>query len=127
MSDYVQAEKNLYNELPIPTAWRQTLSSIADAIADGDYLLSRGVKGVASIDEETASAIASSILAYGVHLRALPEETWVTSVCQWMATYWSALVDLYSYEEGQSDLVLSVRVMEVETEYLFEVQSVYVP
>jgi hypothetical protein len=127
MSEYVQPEKDPHSEHPIPTAWRRTLSSIADAIADGDFFLSRGIKDVAPVDEETASAIASSISGYGVHLKPLPEETWTTSVCQWMGTYWNVLVDLYSNEEGQSDLVLNVRVMEHAAGHSFEVQLVFVP
>ena len=127
MSDYIKIEKDPLNEHSIPTAWRQTLSSIVEAISDGDFLLLRGIEGVAPVDEETATAIASSISEYGVHLKPLPAETWLTSVCQWMGTYWSVLVDLYSYEEGQIDLVLNVRVMEDKERHSFEVQLVYVP
>jgi len=44
-----------------------------------------------------------------------------------MGGYWDALVDLFTEEEGRSDLVLSLHVREGGGEYLFEVMSVHVP
>ena len=74
-----------------------------------------------------AEAIAVNIRDYGVNLTDLPAESWLTSVSQWMGGYWDVLVDLFSIEEGASDLTLVVRVYEVGTEYSFEIQSVHVP
>lgn len=71
--------------------------------------------------------IAANINEYGAHLSKLPAEAWQTSVCQWMRSYWDALVDLFTIEEGASDLVLAVRIYEQDSTYSFEIQSVYVP
>jgi hypothetical protein len=57
----------------------------------------------------------------------LPEETWKTSACQWMRGYWDVLVDLFTVEEGASDLALAVRVYEEGSAYAFDIQSVHVP
>jgi hypothetical protein len=44
-----------------------------------------------------------------------------------MRGYWDVLVDLFTVEEGASDLVLAVGVYEKGSAYIFEVQSVHVP
>jgi hypothetical protein len=60
-------------------------------------------------------------------LTSLPEATWETSACQWTGEYWDVLVDLFTIEEGASDLALAVRVYEDGSGYSFEIQSVHVP
>jgi len=60
-------------------------------------------------------------------LAELPDETWATSVSQWMGTHWEVLVDLWTVESGKSDLVLDARVFEQETGFRIEIHSVYVP
>ena len=74
-----------------------------------------------------AQRIARNLESYGAHLKSLPEEAWETSACQWMGDIWDALIDLYTVEEGASDLALSVRVYEMAKGYEFDVQSVHVP
>lgn len=71
--------------------------------------------------------MARNVDAYGARLASLPEEAWNTSVCQWMVGYWDVLVDLFTIDEGLSDLVLAVRVYEDGVGYSFKIQSVYVP
>jgi hypothetical protein len=44
-----------------------------------------------------------------------------------MRSYWDVLVDLYTAEEGSSDLVLAVRVFELGADFEFEVESIHVP
>ena len=60
-------------------------------------------------------------------LAGLPEEVWLTSACQWMREYWDVLVDLYTVEEGVSELALALRVFENGSSCEFQVQSVRVP
>lgn len=67
------------------------------------------------------------IQEYGTKLVSLPQESWATSVCIWMGDHWDALIDLWTEEEGSSDLVLQVHVSEVDSEFLFTVYMVYVP
>jgi len=44
-----------------------------------------------------------------------------------MKGYWDVMIDLYSIEEGASDLILLVRVYEKGSSYIYEIQSVHVP
>lgn len=45
----------------------------------------------------------------------------------WMGDKWEVLVDLWTEEEGPSDLVLHLYVREDRVEYRSEVYLVYVP
>ncbi len=85
------------------------------------------LRHVCVVSPEQRARMADSIADYGAHLVELPEACWASSVCQWMGGYWDVLVDLFTEEEGRSDLVLSLRVREGGGEYLFEVMSVHVP
>jgi hypothetical protein len=111
----------------IPTAWRLPFKNVVSAFARGDYRLKSGVIGVSEISAEIAAHIQDSVQSYGATLIELPEETWESSVCMWYGTYWDALVDLWTQEEGRSDLVLNVRVTESSFGFLFKVHMVYVP
>jgi hypothetical protein len=92
-----------------------------------DYFLTEGVPEVASVSAETATQIRESIHEYPAKLVSLPPATWETSVCIWMGDHWDILVDLWTEDEGRSDLVLQVRVSEVGSEYLMTIYMVYVP
>lgn len=99
---------------------------MAEALKDGNFAL-RGLPGVDPLDDETATGIARSIAAYGCTLCSLPEESWHTSVCLWQHDRWGVLVDLFSVEEGRSDLVLDVDVYEEGSGFGFRAHFVYVP
>jgi hypothetical protein len=114
-------------EGPIPTAWRETLSAIVEAFVAGDYGLKKGVANVVPVSAETASRIRENLQDYGATLIALPDATWGSSVCIWYGDHWDALVDLWTQEEGQSDLVLHVRVSEANPGFLIQIHLVYVP
>jgi hypothetical protein len=126
MSEFIQIEKDLSNQKQIPTPWRETLTKIVDAIKESDYQLSRDLTNVAKLSGKVAMAIKGNIESYGETLVSLPEETWNTSVCQWMGGHWDVLVDLFT-EEGECDLVLFVRVQESSDHYAFTVNLIYVP
>lgn len=127
MSKEVAISKDEVNQSPIPSAWRNTFSAIIEAFVNGDFRLERDIVGVQSVTEVDAKRIEQNIASYGATLTTLPEDTWNTSACQWMRGYWDVLIDLFTIEEGASDLALSVRVSEVGGQYIFEVQSVSVP
>lgn len=75
-----------------------------------------------------AQQIREYIADYGeVTLTELTEETWSTSVAQWLGGLWRTLVDLRTEEEGRSDLCLSTDVREADGGYRFEIDLVYVP
>lgn len=123
----VQAIKDSDGELPIPSAWRPVLCRIVDAFARHDYRLADGIDGVAPVSERTAAQVREYIKDYGATLVALSASSWDSSVCIWMGDHWDALVDLWTEEEGRSDLVLQVRVTEADNGYRVTVYMVYVP
>ena len=127
MSNIVPILKDEKKQSLVPSAWRCTFSEIVEGLKVGDFNFVRQLDGVRPLSIEDAARIASNIKAYGAQLTILPEETWQTSVCQWMREYWDVLVDLYTVEEGASDLVLAMRVYEKGSAFDFEILSVYVP
>ncbi|HZG43071.1 MAG TPA: hypothetical protein VEY93_08925 [Longimicrobium sp.] len=119
--------KDPENAHAIPESWRRVLGRIVEAFTQGDYALSTPLAFVAPLSPSTAEQIREYIADYGETLIDLPDETWHTSVCQWMETHWDLLVDLWTAESGRSDLVLAVRVFEGDGDYRFEIDSVHVP
>jgi hypothetical protein len=111
----------------IPEAWRDTLREVVKAFVAGDYDLSRGVAGVDPIPASMAAQIREFILDYGATLVELPEAAWATSITQWNGPHWEFFVDLWTAEEGRSDLVLSGTVVETAGAYRFTLHLVYVP
>ncbi|MBV6288836.1 DUF7668 domain-containing protein [Pseudomonas aegrilactucae] len=112
------------NQVPVPQVWRPTLSAIVDALIQG------GEPSLAQVTLQSPDVWAhaqESIHAYGAQLRKLPDESWNSSVCIWYGEFWDVLVDLYTEEEGRSDLVLQVHVYEGDDGYRYEVVLVYVP
>lgn len=114
-------------EQPIPNEWKDALYEIVEDIRNC-RLQSREVTGGSYVvDPADADRIYENIDAYGEKLARLHEESWDTSICRWMTTYWYILIDLFTVDEGASDLVLVVNGHEVERSYRFDVQSVHVP
>ena len=126
-SSELVAEKDETAERLIPTVWRPVLQSIVSAFAKEDFQLAERVPEVEPVSIETAKLIRENVLNYGETIAELPADAWLTSVCQWYGSYWDALVDLWTIESGPSDLVLSVRVIEVQNGYHFKIHMVYVP
>lgn len=114
-------------QAPVPAIWRPALAAIVGAFREGDFELARGIPEVGPVSPEDARKIADNIEDYGATLASLPDDAWETSVSQWMDGYWHVLVDLYTEDEGASDLALDVRVREHGAGYRFEVHLVYVP
>lgn len=120
--------KDEHAQRPVASAWRPTLSKIVEAFAHKDYSLAKSaILGVDGVTYEKAQQIERYITDYGETLIELPEEAWRSSVSQWMGTHWEVLVDLFTKESGESDLVLSMFVFEAEGGYRYEVDSVHVP
>ncbi|WP_217495011.1 hypothetical protein [Marinomonas sp. FW-1] len=127
MTNTVPVLKDEDNQTPVPTVWRNTFRLIAEALKEGDFKLNLRVSDARSISAKDAAIITANIRDYGDQLIDLPDDTWSTSVCQWMLDYWEVYIDLFTANEGASDLVLAVRVYEDGTSYIYEVQSVHVP
>ncbi|WP_197974115.1 hypothetical protein [Stenotrophomonas sp. CFBP 13725] len=111
-------------EVPVPTVWRPTLVAIVDVLVKEEELL---LPKVTLQAQETWKDAQESVRAYGANLKSLPEESWDSSVCIWYGDFWDVLIDLYTEEEGRSDLVLQVHVYEVDDGYRYEIVLVYVP
>jgi hypothetical protein len=118
--------KDEEHEHPVPSGWRSKLWDIAKALKDGNFNL-RDLSDVDLLDDATAAGIAQNINDYGCTLTSLSNASWDTSICQWQIEYWEVLVDLFTVEEGRSDLVLHVHVYEQAGGFVFKVHFVYVP
>jgi hypothetical protein len=121
------AVKDDENAHPVAGAWRRTLRDIVQAFAEGDFALSRGVRHVRPVNAETAEHLRSCVTGYGATLTPLPEEAWNTSVAQWYGGFWDVLVDLWTAEEGRSDMVLDARIYEVGDHFEIQIHFIYVP
>jgi len=127
MSHDSPEEMDLAEQRLIPLEWRVTLRQIVDQFVVGDYRLKTWVAGVEPIDASCALQIQKYVEDYGVTLAPLPEETWESSVCIWYGEHWEAVVDLWTKEEGRSDLVLHAHITPANPGFLFRIYSVYVP
>ncbi|CAL2083991.1 conserved protein of unknown function [Tenacibaculum sp. 190524A05c] len=123
----ILVKKNEEEELPIPHIWRPIFKEIVKAFVKGDYNLISEIKNVNPISNETAKQIRDYIEDYGEELVELPNETWNSSVYICYGDYWNVLIDLYTKEEGLSDLVLNAEVSKNNNNYLVDIQLVYVP
>jgi hypothetical protein len=102
------------DETPIPHRWRGTFIAIVDSLMRGDARVGEGIDNVEPLSEDDSTACRENIEDYGsVTLIPLPEGTWDTSVASWWdGIRWDCLVDLWTAEEGRSDLVLHATVFE---------------
>jgi hypothetical protein len=115
-------------EVPVPDVWRPTLAAIVDSLARRDAIVGAGLSSVDPVPPDTSQTCLQAVDDYGaVTLISLPDESWETSVARWYGDRWRCLVDLWTKEEGRSDLVLDVDVFEHGAGYRFQVHLVYVP
>ena len=126
-SSTVPAIKDEEAAHPVATAWRPAIRGVVKALANKDYELKDPLEGVAPVAPTVAAQITEYIEDYGETIIDLPEATWSTSVSQWMGDHWQVLVDLWTAESGESDLVLNLRVFEVGEGFRMEIESVHVP
>ncbi len=112
---------------PIATAWRPTLRGVVKAFVCDDYALTEQIDFVAPVSKSSATQIRGYIADYGETLVELPDETWTTSVAQWMGGFGEILVDLWTAESGRSDMVLHAQVFEAKGSFRIKIHAVYVP
>jgi hypothetical protein len=125
--DVTEPSKDADAEHPVPDVWRPTFRAIVAAFARDDFELVDGPPDVAPVAPHTAAQMRGYIASYGEALTALPDETWRTSVSQWMDTHWEVLVDLWTLDSGCSDMVLDANVFETDRGFRVELHAVYVP
>ena len=97
------------------------------ALAEGDWELARSIPSVVGPTTGIAAQMRDYVADYGEALAELPDDTWETSIAQWMGTFWEVLVDLYTIPSGRSDMVLHLHAFEAEDGFRFEIQLLYVP
>jgi hypothetical protein len=120
--------KDTESEGSVPEVWRSTLRAIVDSLVRRDAVLADGLPAVDAVSVAETQIFLQAVADYGdVTLIPLPDEAWDTSVTRWCGDRWSCLVDLWTEDEGRSDLVLDVDVFEYGSEYRFRVHLVYVP
>jgi hypothetical protein len=120
-------EKDERSQHPVAGAWRAPLREVVQRLVAGDYGLTSPVDGVAPVSSATAEQMRRYVADYAATLVELPDDCWDTSVAQWYGTHWELLVDLWTTEEGRSDLVLSCNVRESGAGYLITLESIHVP
>ncbi|MEV4266406.1 hypothetical protein [Kribbella sp. NPDC049584] len=116
-------------QTPVPHVWRETLGAIVRSVIRGDVRIGEGIENVDPLSEAVSNQCREAVADYGsVTLIQLPDAAWDTSVAMWQGDHWSCLVDLWTAEEGRSDLVLEVAISEDdETAFRFRPYLVYVP
>ncbi len=120
--------KDTEQEGPVPDVWRPTLAAIVESLVREDSVLAAELPAVNPVSEELSRLCINAVHDYGeVTLVPLPEGTWETSVCLWRGDRWNCLVDLWTEQEGRSDLILDVNVFADDTGYKYAVHLVYVP
>jgi len=123
----MEPNKDPDNEYRVPDSWRPAFEAVVTSFRAGDYFLATPIDMVEPIASDVAEAARAYVTDYGEELIDLPEEAWATSVVRWMGEYWDVLVDLWTEDEGESDLVLSARVFESAPSYRIRINGVYVP
>lgn len=113
---------------PVAAVWQPVLHTVVRALAHQDYRLIGAIDSVEPISDDLVAHIRGNIEAYGATLVELPDETWETSCAMWNGgDSWEVLVDLWTAEEGHSDLCLEVNVYEADSGFRFEIHMVYTP
>ena len=123
----ISIEKDIGFEKPIPTLWHHSIIAIVEAIKSNDLKQLNNINGIQALTQTDINRFRENIEEYGCNLASLPSMTWQTSVCQWMGDGWEVLIDLFTIEEGLSDLALSMKIVEKGKEFEFRVTSIYVP
>jgi hypothetical protein len=112
----------------VPDVWHPTLSAIVASLEREDAVIAAELPAVNPVSDDLSNVCRDAIRRYGdVRLVPLPTDTWGTSVCLWRGDRWQCLVDLWTEEEGRSDLVLDVDVFEEGGGYRYSINLVHVP
>ena len=115
-------------EVPIPEVWRPTLKAVVESLARRDTVIGAALPSVDPVPADISQQCLQAVDNYGdVTLISPPDESWDTSVALWFGDHWQCLIDLWTEQEGRSDLVLDVDVFENGPGYRFRVNLVYVP
>ncbi|MEU8660586.1 DUF7668 domain-containing protein [Actinoplanes philippinensis] len=126
--DAVQPVKDEEREGPVAQVWRPTLAAVVDSLVQREGVLARGLRAVEPVSPVRTRSCLDAVDAYGgVTLVPLPDEAWNTSVAIWRGDHWNCLVNLWTAEEGRSDLALDADIFERGGSYRYRVNLVHVP
>ena len=116
------------SEGPVPELWRPTFSALVDSLVERAPTIGGGLPEVEPVPDAVREQCLSAVDNYGdVDLVPLPQETWKSSVTACQGDHWLCLIDLWTEQEGRSDLVLEAEVRERALGFRFTVNMVYVP
>ena len=116
------------SEGPVPELWRPTFSALVDSLVERAPTIGGGLPEVEPVPDAVREQCLSAVDNYrDVDLVPLPQETWKSSVTAWQGDHWLCLIDLWTEQEGRSDLVLEAEVRERTPGFRFTVNMVYVP
>ena len=116
------------SEGPVPELWRPTFSALVDSLVERAPTIGGGLPEVEPVPDAVREQCLSAVDNYrDVDLVPLPQETWKSSVTAWQGDHWLCLIDLWTEQEGRSDLVLEAEVRERTPGFRFTVTMVYVP
>jgi hypothetical protein len=120
--------KDDHQERAVPDVWQPTLSAIVESLVREDVVVAADLSAVDPVSDDLSHACREAVRHYGdVTLVPLPKDTWDTSVCLWQGVRWQCLVDLWTEQEGRSDLVLDIDVRDDGRGYRYSINLVYVP
>jgi len=116
------------SEGPVPELWRPTFSAVVDSLVERTPTIGGGLPEVEPVPDAVREQCLSAVDNYGdVDLVPLPQETWKSSVTAWQGDHWLCLIDLWTEQEGRSDLGLEAEVPERTLGFRLTVNMVYVP
>lgn len=120
----VFTNKTLDKEQPVPSEWRSTLKYIADEFVSGRAPQGNNIRAV---EPETLKINVDNISDYPDTIGPLQDVTWSSSIHVWTGDHWEILLDLSTKDHQTSDLVLRLRVYDVNNQCEFEPGLIYVP
>lgn len=128
MGDAVISASKDGAEGSVPDVWRPTFSALVDSLVERAPTVGEGLPEVEPVPDTVREQCLSAVGDYGdVDLVPLPQKAWETSVAAWQGDHWLCLIDLWTRQEGRSDLVLQAEVREHASGFHFTVNMVYVP
>lgn len=123
----IEVEKNMEDELPIPTLWRESLTKIANAFVMRNFPNSQINPDLGDWRKNILPINYGNIDDYPDELGPLKSTTWETSIYLWEETHWVVLLDLSDINGKTTDLVLHLEVKEQGDGFKFEPGLIYVP
>jgi len=118
--------KDTEQHISVPQEWRSTFTAIVQAFVEGNYKLINVDDSIQHLGAADAQYIRDYLHGQKCRLISLPESTWEHSVYQWYQGFWDVWLNLYTVEEGRSDLFLLTRVYEVKNSFKFSVQLIFI-